>query len=376
MVVFKVISTRVKVVLVLLTVLLASTSVVGSYAALQAQTVPLEIKEPLEVLAYDSSLSLYPGETLPFTIKVENSASVSYNASLIFTLNDTIYQQDYVSFSNSIYTVIPGINTLDAWLTVSERAPATEVDLSIGITRDIEGSPTPTPSPTSSPSDMAASMVLFGAGAKWAANGGESVLYINWYDNYCTHNLSDPTWGPYWREGQLEQIKNRTVEVLEQQEFTVTCVGDVPSDLSGYSLVIFEAWFAIEPVHVQLVRDYLADGGNVVIIGGAPCYFSTYCKDLWPYVTGGEDLSALQDWFGSARFVNSGGTANLVVDKPFGTTLDNGSVIYHIDAYGCYALTSMSSDAQIIARWANGPVYAFTHEFGNGRVYYQAEMDW
>jgi hypothetical protein len=97
---------------------------------------------------------------------------------------------------------------------------------------------------------------------------------------------------------------------------------------------------------------------------------------LWPYVTGGEDLSALQDWFGSAQFVNSGGTANLVVDKPFGTTLDNESVIYHIDAHGCYALTSMSSDAQIIARWANGPVYAFTHEFGNGRVYYQAEMDW
>lgn len=375
LIVSKVVSTRVKF-FILLAILLASTGIVGSYAAFNAQTVPLEIKEPLEVLAYDSSLSLYPGETLPFTLQVNNYASVSYNATIVFALNDTVYQQNYVSISNQIYEVAPGVNTLDAWLTVSDRAPAAKVDLSISITRDIEDSPTPTPSPTSPPSSIDASMVLFGAGVKWAANGGNSVLYVNWYDNYLTHHLSNPTWGPYFREGQIEQIKNRTVEVLEQQGFTVTCVGDVPSSLSSYSVVFFECWFALKPEHVQFVRDYLASGGNVVITGCAPCYFSTYCRDMWPYVTGGENLTALQDWFGSAQFVNSGGTANLVVDKPFGTNLENQSRIYQIDAYGCYALTSMSSDAQVIARWANGPVYAFTHEFGNGRVYYQAEMVW
>jgi hypothetical protein len=36
----------------------------------------------------------------------------------------------------------------------------------------------------------------------------------------------------------------------------------------------------------------------------------------------------------------------------------------------------MNPDAQVIARWSNGPVFAFTHEYGNGRLYYQAEMDW
>ena len=203
------------------------------------------------------------------------------------------------------------------------------------------------------------------------------MLYVNWYDNYVAHHFSDgANWGPYWREGQLPAIKNITVKALQQQGFTVTCVGDVPSDLSSYNLVVFEAWFAIEPKHVQQVRDYLSNGGNIVVIGGAPCYFATYCKDLWPYMSGGENLASMEDWFGSAQFVNSGGTANLVVDKPFGTQLQAQTQIYRIDAYGCYALTSMGNDTQVIGRWADGSVYAFTHEYGNGRVYYQAEMDW
>jgi hypothetical protein len=373
---FKAKNTRVKCIIIL-AILLASTGIVSGYATtLQSQNVPLEVKEPLEILMSNQSLNVYPGETLPLTVKVENHASVSYNATLTFSLNDTGYQAQYVIFSKAIYEVQPGINDLDAWLTVSSTAPAAELELTINITRNIEALPTPTPSPTQPPTNLNPSMTLFAAGAKWAANNGTSVLYINWYDNYCAHHLTDPNWGPYWREGQLPEIKNTTVNALEQQGFKVTCMGDVPADLSSYNLVIFEAWFAVEPKHSQLARGYLSNGGNVVIIGGVPCYFSTYCKDLWPYVTGGENLAALKDWFGSAEFVNSGGTASLIVDQPFGTLLRSQSVVYHIDAYGCYALTSISNDTQIIARWANGPVYSFTHEYAGGRVYYQAEMDW
>jgi hypothetical protein len=358
--------------LIFIAILLASIGVAGGYA-LQSESVSLEVKEPLEVVTPDSSLSLFPGETLQLEIVVENRASVSYNACLIFSLNDTDYQK-FVTFSNNVYTVEPGRNNLEAWLSVSNTAPAAELELTVNITRDLEPS---SAEPRSSEESLAPSLILFGAGARWAGKNGTSALYINWFDNYCAHHFSDGAdWGPYWREGQLEEIKNVTVNVLEQQGFIVTCVGDVPNDLASYGLVVFEAWFAIEPKHTQLVREYLTNGGNVVIIGGAPCYFATYCKDLWPYLAGGENLAALQDWFGSAQFVNSGGSANLVVDEPFGTSLEAQCTVYHIDAYGCYALTSMSNDAQIIARWSNGVVFAFTHEFGNGRVYYQAEMDW
>ena len=358
--------------LIVAAILLASMGVVGGYTS-QSGTIAVAIEEPLMVVAYTSALSLYPGETVPLEVAVENHASVSYQVCLSFRLNDTEYQKKFVSFSTDTYTIEPGQKNLEAWLSVSGNAPAAALELTVDITRDGESSSVEQPPANT----LAPSLTLFAAGTKWAAGNGTSVLYVNWFDNYCDHHFSDGAdWGPYWREGQLEEIKNTTVEVLEQQGFTITCVGDVPNDLSSYDLVVFEAWFAVEPKHVQVVRDYLADGGNVVIIGGAPCYFATYCKDMWPYVTGGQNLTALQDWFGSAAFVNTGGNANLVVDKPFGTQLEANSEVYHIDAYGCYSLTSMSSDTQIIALWESGSVFAFTHEFGNGRLYYQAQMDW
>lgn len=354
-------------ILLVTVIFVASLEVVGG-SSLQSESINLEVKEPLEVLPFDSGLSLFPGETLEFTVLVKNYASVSYNACLSFSLNETDYQEKHVTFSNNIYAVNPGENSLEAWLSVSSTAPASQLEVAISIVRDLESSPS---------NDLAPSLALFAAGARWAAEDGNSVLYINWYDNYLAHHISDGIdWGPWWREGQLGQIKNVMTKVLEQQGFIVTCVGDVPEDLSGYNLVIFEAWFAVEPKHGQVVRDYLNSGGNVIILSGVPCYFSTYCKDLWPYVTGGQNLSSIQDWFGSGAFVNSGGTANLVVDNPLGTSLEIQSTVYHIDAYGCYALASMNEEAQVIACWKDGAVYAFTHEYGNGRIYYQAEMDW
>ncbi len=370
--------------IIALTILLISTGFISVYAVLQAPTGTVEVKEPLEILSFDSELSFYPGETLQFNVLVENHASVSYNASLIFSLNDTAYQQHFITFSNKIYEIQSGTNNLEALLSVANTAPATELELRVNVTRDITVLPTPTPSqtpsptssPTSVPSGLDPSLTLFAAGTTWAANNGKSVLYINWYDNYCAHNTSNSNLGPWWREGQLPEIKNVTVDLLEQLGFDVTCVGDVPTSLSGYDLVIFEAWFAVEPKHVQLVREYMANGGNIVIIGGVPCYFATNCKDLWPYVTGGMNLASLSDWFGSSQFANTGGTATLSVDKPFGTALSDNSIIYQINGYSCYALRSMNSDAKILARWADGSVYSFTYEFGKGRVFYQAEMVW
>lgn len=214
---------------------------------------------------------------------------------------------------------------------------------------------------------------LLGSGAKWAAQNGTSTLYIDWFDNYNAHHFTDDvSWGPYWGVDYLSEIKKGTVEALEQQGLNVTCTGDVPNDLSSYNLVVFEAYYAVEPKDNQLVRNYLSNGGNVVIIAGVPCYLSTYCKDMWPYQTGGENLSSLQDWFGSSQFVNSGGSASLVVDNPFGTSLLAQNQLYFIDAYGCSSLISMSNDSSVIARWSDGSVFAFTHDYGNGRVYYQA----
>ncbi len=352
-----------------LAILLTSTGIVTGYAALQSETIPLEIKDPLEILAYASSLSLFPGETLQFNVDVVNHAPIGYNASLIFTLNDTVYQDEYVSFSQVVYAVEPGTNRLEAWLSVSKIAPRAELELRINITRDIEP-----PSEPASTSSLTPAATLFGAGAKWAAGNGTNVLYVDWLDNYYAHNGS--SWGPYWGEGYLAAIRNTTITALEQQGFFVTCVADVPDDISKFDLVVFEAYYAVEPKHVPLVRDYLANGGNVIVTGGVPCYFSTYCKDMWPYITGGQNLAALQDWFGSACYMNSGGHADLIVDSPLGTSLSTQTAFYYIDAYGAAGVTLMSNSTQVLATWQDGTVFAFTNEYGNGRLYYQVAVDW
>ena len=77
----------------------------------------------------------------------------------------------------------------------------------LSVSPEVTVLPSPTPSPTLAPTGLDPSMTLFAAGITWAANNGTKVLYVNWYDTYCLHNVSDPTWGPWWREGQLPEIK-------------------------------------------------------------------------------------------------------------------------------------------------------------------------
>ena len=109
-------------------------------------------------------------------------------------------------------------------------------------------------------------------------------------------------------------------------------------------------------------------------MAGVPCYFSVYCKDMWPYRFGGMDLSPLGDWFGSSRFANTGGSAKIVVDHAFGTTLSAKDCLISGVGASCYSIvqSSLSSDSHVVALWDDGHVFAFTHEYGKGRVYYQA----
>lgn len=98
-------------------------------------TVPLEVKEPLEVTDYPTSISLYAGENQTFSINITDHASVSYIVTLSFTLNDTGYQESYVTFSDLTYTINPGENTIEAWIAVSGDAPPANLELEIEFDR-------------------------------------------------------------------------------------------------------------------------------------------------------------------------------------------------------------------------------------------------
>ncbi len=356
----------------LMVTLLLSSVLAASFVvyALQPVSIPLEVKEPLEILDYPSGFSLYPGENETFEITVQNSASVTYFVEFDFRLNDTAYQARYVIFSNYNYSIVPGTQKLTAWLTIVPTAPPANLILTIDRKTDTQlPSPSPAPSPTTS---LAPSLTLLGSGARWAAGNGTKALYINWKDNWNAHNFAD---GANWEwcvsESVFEHRKSMTLSALEQSGLDVVCAGDIPNDLSGYALVVLEAYYAIEPQHEPLIRQYVSNGGGIVLISGTACHLTCYSKNL----STDTNLTAIQDWLGCGGYSNAGGTARVTQDNPFGTQLLNGDTLYFTTGNGAAGFAALDSDAKAIAHWDSGAVFSFTHEYGNGRIYYQAHWE-
>lgn len=221
------------------------------------------------------------------------------------------------------------------------------------------------------------SLVLLGGGANWAAGNGSSALFIDWKDNWLAHHLTDgSTWGPW---PSLSDMDNWTFSIsytLNQFGLSVDFAGDMPESLDGYDVVVIHAYWAVEPQHEPLIKNYILNGGGVVILAGVPSYFTVYCKDWWPYrCGGGHNLSSIQEWFGSWFYKNTGGYANVTVDNPFGTELISGDTLIEGSGYSNAAVKSLHNDTQVLAEWGTGLVYSFTHEYGQGRVYYQAAFE-
>jgi hypothetical protein len=356
--------------------LLTSTVTLGGFVAyaFQSVSIPLEVKEPLEIREYPSGFSIYPGETITFDFTVENLASVTYFAEFDFLLNDTDYQTKYVTFSNYNYSTPPGTQKLSAWLTITPTAPPANLIITINKKTN---TPTPSPPPThTSNTSLVPSLQLLGGGARWATPNGTTALYVNHKDNWALHHLTDGVdWGPWPSESTMDNWRSSISNALEQVGFEVTFAGDMPESLNGYDLVVIKANWAVEPKHAELIRDYLSNGGGVVILKCVPSYLSVYCKDWYPGKLGGTDLTAIQDWFGSDTYANIGGQARLIVDNPFGTDLEYGDVVYSGLTASEACITSLDGNANIIATWGNPDyVYAFTYEYGEGRLYYQGEV--
>jgi hypothetical protein len=360
----------------LIATLLISIVSVGICAgyALQTVSIALEVKEPIEIVDYPSSFSLFPGETVEFNITVQNNAPITYSRFLEFHLNDTDYQAKYVTFSNENYTIAPGTQTLSAWLKVSPNAPPANLLISININANPQTSPTPSPK---SSSELPPVLELLGGGARWAARNGTCALYINWKDNWANHHLTDGAdWG--WFPESSMDTWNSIAPALEQYGFDVDLVGDIPSDLSGYDLVVIFAYYAVEPRHEPLIREYILNGGSVVILAGAPCYFTVYCKNLSPYSSYSFGYAEkLPEWLGCKQYTNAYGTARTTANNPFGTSILTSDAIFTSvpELFGYAGVTALDSDTQVIAEWSTGPMFAFTYEYGKGRVYYQAVVD-
>jgi hypothetical protein len=80
-------------------------------------------EEPLSITSFPSTLSTHPGENSTLNVTINNNAYINYSVTLNFILNDTAYQQTYVSFSNTTYTIHPGSNSITAWCKTAKKAP-------------------------------------------------------------------------------------------------------------------------------------------------------------------------------------------------------------------------------------------------------------
>jgi len=191
----------------------------SAYYAWQTLTLQLEVKEPLEIISYPLELSLYPGEKIDFNVTVRNRASVNYSVVLYFSLDNTTYQDNYVTFSDEIYTVIPGQQNLTAWLTVEAYAQPVNASLTIDFKRG------PYPS---------------GLVGYWKFNEGSGTTAHDSSVNNNTGTLNGPSWvdGKYGKalgfDGIDDYVSIPTLYSSSPDSLTVTAWIRSPLNQSGY----------------------------------------------------------------------------------------------------------------------------------------------
>lgn len=100
------------------------------------KTIPVSVEEPLSITDSPGSIRVHPGENITLPISIVNSAYINYSVFLTFTLNDTAFEGQYVTFSNLTYNIVPNTNQIEAWMAIEKGAPPTWLELVIEFYRE------------------------------------------------------------------------------------------------------------------------------------------------------------------------------------------------------------------------------------------------
>jgi hypothetical protein len=218
------------------------------------------------------------------------------------------------------------------------------------------------------------SEVLLGAGANWAANGGTRALFVNSYDNWMIHHDTDGVDWHYSDESTMIKERDSISISLFQSGLNVSFSGDIPQDLSNYDVVVISSYFACAPSYSKIIKDYIAGGGGVVLFAGVPEALRCYFRGTGGYGIPTDPLSVdNSDWLGFTGYVNTGGPAYFALNSPIGTEYSSGDQVMFANGHSAAAVTG--ANGSIIALWQTGEVFACSHEYGLGRLYYQACLE-
>lgn len=72
------------------------------------------------------------------------------------------------------------------------------------------------------------------------------------------------------------------ISALRYNNLSVDRASQIPSDLSGYSVVVIDCYWVCNPSESKLLSNYIHGGGGVVLISGTPPYFVVNDRTMHP----------------------------------------------------------------------------------------------
>ena len=144
--------------------------------------------------------------------------------------------------------------------------------------------------------------------------------------------------------------------LLQFMGLTTVKSDSLPSDLSSYRVVILGDYSASNPTSAEYIRNYLEQGGGVLLLAGVPLFLG------------------MPDYVGATNYINQGGSARTVRTDLFCSGVDSGSVLVSGTGGSAAALNGPTGSAEVLALWNEDPgfIFALRNEYGAGRVYFQS----
>ncbi|HEX2013687.1 MAG TPA: hypothetical protein VLA68_00530, partial [Nitrososphaera sp.] len=153
-------------------------------------------------------------------------------------------------------------------------------------------------------------------------------------------------------------------QILSEQGYAVDNELSLPADLSGYDVIIVTGTLDLTSGFLNL-RSYVDTGGGYVYLTSA---------------AESSDLAANYEWLGarSVGFTGSGESATASVENPLGTGLQVGDLLMQqaLDESGAIWVNDLQTGAVELAEYSSGNVFAYTYEFGEGKVYFQGATNY
>lgn len=152
-------------------------------------------------------------------------------------------------------------------------------------------------------------------------------------------------------------------DILAEQALSVDVAETMPTDLSMYRVVIYGGGLNISS-SLDEIRAYVQNGGGYVYLSSA-VEFSNLGENYY--------------WLGaqSYGYTGLGENASISVDNPLESGMNPGDLLLQqaADESGLLFVDSLGPGAIELAGYSSSGTFSYAYEFGNGRVYFQANID-